>query len=805
MHTLGQTMGLEITREGEKPDALYIVRTGIVSIMVMGEEVMEAMHGDLIGENEILNLTQGYRRNRTCVAKTSCELCRLSSDHFLELLRSCSDLQTRCRLLVHAHFASLQDRMKMRVAPSLRERYCVAWKQVSAQIDSAEDAKGDAQAQGQAQNAAGEAGPPSVDNRDKSRRSLKLVKHVVKGASERFLAGGGDDSNGAPEGMHRVGGAGGGARLLTSRFVLRLRTVVPTSDVFGCFSNIKYAVLGVQYGGTQDCPGSRERTFTDVFSVEQDKHGVIDLEHEVAINVRHLHNSWADLPALRVVLYAVFYPDSFNPPLTGYLPNLDDPLPAHQGEEASVAEQEEPGTPPPSAGSSGNSANVAGAGIGEDPRLSSWVIRASERVFQQERLQQEKAGAGKRFSEADKAGIEALAAGHASLKLLIQQREVSSANASGCARGGCARGENVVMCKLHRRGSFSTAIELRLNVNVERHLALDSPWRRVLKAIKVLDPSRYFRNKSRQTVRDMHKRFSTLMRDVASTKQDRQASRDDHVRELTMLVKGLYAHMSEVHSKLEYVQERLSDPDINARGCSCCNACSANSGRGESATEKRVAQQKALRFVTSRPAALDVAAEHLNPVNPVSSSLHARRAQSWQPDPGAEAQRSSAAVAVAVMEQPVALSSDPPQETPQAPPDSSSQPASRRDALISVPSSEECAGGEVGAEKGGEEAASSLSYSSRVGRSGLAPPSTSSRAAVATFSAAMAMRIGDTSSDEGDDDERRRGGKGEKEGKMSAPGGGAGSSGYAPSPASPAWQEKADEFLRGNIVRNFYS
>ena len=77
MHTLGQTMGLEITREGEKPDALYIVRTGIVSIMVMGEEVMEAMHGDLIGENEILNLTQGYRRNRTCVAKTSCELCRL--------------------------------------------------------------------------------------------------------------------------------------------------------------------------------------------------------------------------------------------------------------------------------------------------------------------------------------------------------------------------------------------------------------------------------------------------------------------------------------------------------------------------------------------------------------------------------------------------------------------------------------------------------------------------------------------------------------------------------------------------------
>ena len=57
LHPVFQTMGLEITSEGEAPDALYIVRFGVVSVSVEGELVMEAGAGDLFGENEILGLT----------------------------------------------------------------------------------------------------------------------------------------------------------------------------------------------------------------------------------------------------------------------------------------------------------------------------------------------------------------------------------------------------------------------------------------------------------------------------------------------------------------------------------------------------------------------------------------------------------------------------------------------------------------------------------------------------------------------------------------------------------------------------
>ena len=63
-------------------------------------QVMDATRGDMFGENELLGLTLEGRRNRTSVAQTSCELCRMSAAHFRALLESCPDLQRRCRLLV---------------------------------------------------------------------------------------------------------------------------------------------------------------------------------------------------------------------------------------------------------------------------------------------------------------------------------------------------------------------------------------------------------------------------------------------------------------------------------------------------------------------------------------------------------------------------------------------------------------------------------------------------------------------------------------------------------------------------------
>jgi CRP-like cAMP-binding protein len=82
-------------------DSLYIVRFGVVSIQKDGEELCEAKRGDLFGENALLGLCDdGGRRTRTCVAKTSCELCQMTAAQFFELMHSCKDLQRRCRVLV---------------------------------------------------------------------------------------------------------------------------------------------------------------------------------------------------------------------------------------------------------------------------------------------------------------------------------------------------------------------------------------------------------------------------------------------------------------------------------------------------------------------------------------------------------------------------------------------------------------------------------------------------------------------------------------------------------------------------------
>lgn len=764
---LRQTMGLEITSEGERPDALYIVRNGIVSVLVMGEEVMEAVHGDLIGENEILNLTQSYRRNRTCIAKTSCELCRLSADHFFELLRSCKDLQRRCRLLVQAHLENLQDCMKMKISPSLRERYCVAWKQVATQIDSVEIAMGNVDHH--SENDYGS--HASIDQASWT----SWRKGAMQKASKLFHLG--EVSISGQEHVQRVGGS----RVLTTRFVLRLRSIMPASDLFRCFSNIKYAVVGIQYGGTLDCKGSRERCFTDVFAVEQDTTGAVKLDKEIAINVRHLHNDWARLPLLRFVLYAVFYPDSFNPPVTGYLPNLDDPLPEDEFQEVSVHER--PAAPPSSAR---NSANVSG-----HPGKTGWVKTASERLFQEERLQREKEGTCKRFSEADKAGIEALAAGHVNLKVLIRQRELISSKVSSSLTRGApvatplqsdTTNTLLVACQLTRRGTFPADVELVLNNRIERPLASDSPWRRVLKAIKILEPSRYFRNRSRENVRDLHRRFSTLMRDVACTKQEQHGNRDDSVRELTMLVKGLHAHMSDVRETLKDVQERLISHEVRWQ------------------THVTEDKQHVAKLDRSRPDAIDIKVLDPDHFFKISPTLDAEEKHPSEIQDESHHLRAVPCENVFMSTQldcfhpsnmqPVTVSSAP-QEVP-------TDRDKSKDMLCTVPTTEELHEEFQEEKEEGEQATSFSSFASQAGRSRLASPKTS-RSGIRNVSAA-AMSLADTSSDSSVDTSKDDENESALE-DSSAPARTARTR-YS---ASAAWQDRADEFLRGNIVRNFYS
>ena len=305
LHPVFQTMGLEITSEGEAPDALYIVRFGVVSVSVEGELVMEAGAGDLFGENEILGLTIEGRRNRTCIAKTSCELCRLNAEGFYFLLRSCPDLQRRCRLLVDAHLRYLEDRLMLKETLSLRDRTCVDWRQWAGLLDTTEASE--------AQANAAKSGNPSLKG-NFFRESLKKIAGVEAAPQA------GDNGESDQDTSHKS---------LKTWFQLHVTAVLPEDDTIQQvqytpgFDTFHFAVLGLQYPGTSDIPGSQERVFSEIFPVQQDRKGRVHVDRYISIQVRHKENIWEELPGVRVVLYAVFYPASFLPP-TGYLATLDD-------------------------------------------------------------------------------------------------------------------------------------------------------------------------------------------------------------------------------------------------------------------------------------------------------------------------------------------------------------------------------------------------------------------------------------------------------------------------------------------------
>ena len=412
---------------------------------------MDATRGDMFGENELLGLTVEGRRNRTSVAQTSCELCRMSASHFRALLESCPDLQRRCRLLVYAHLNSLQDLLQMGLPPSRQQRYCVAWKHAAELVDAperpllagkapqhapdagADDAGGvehePTAAAKTAPGRAGEAEAPTTSDPTQSLSTRPALQEAADGTGE----GG--------------GGAGGGAmQPLTTLITLQLRTLVPVEGYEGrsaaCFRRIKYAVLGLQYPGTPDVAGSRMRIFSDVFRVFPDETGQVAVQAEVVLHLRHRTSNWHAMPPLRVALYAVFYPDSFVAP-QGYLPNLDDPLPPHEAAHLAPAPPHRPTHPqshahPPPLPPSSAVADQAGGGSGTADRRWArrggdalnlttggsngvgsvgWITAASERDFQRERP------AHASFPETHKAGIQPLAVGCMSLRELVHARD----------------------------------------------------------------------------------------------------------------------------------------------------------------------------------------------------------------------------------------------------------------------------------------------------------------------------------------------------------------------------------------------
>jgi CRP-like cAMP-binding protein len=86
IRTVYKTMGLELTRTGEVPDALYIVRYGALSVFHSGKEIGIAHRGDVVGEMALFGLTIDGLRSRTTICASMCELCRLSKEDLQALL-----------------------------------------------------------------------------------------------------------------------------------------------------------------------------------------------------------------------------------------------------------------------------------------------------------------------------------------------------------------------------------------------------------------------------------------------------------------------------------------------------------------------------------------------------------------------------------------------------------------------------------------------------------------------------------------------------------------------------------------------
>lgn len=131
-----KTESMEITVEGDIPDALYIVRFGVVSVTMHGLEMFEAHTGNAIGELALLGLSPDGRRQRTCIAKTMCELCKLNKDDFGSLL-NIEAFRRPFRIMVQAHLANLEANLAhdQPLEPHLIAH--VDWTKIRKQIESA--------------------------------------------------------------------------------------------------------------------------------------------------------------------------------------------------------------------------------------------------------------------------------------------------------------------------------------------------------------------------------------------------------------------------------------------------------------------------------------------------------------------------------------------------------------------------------------------------------------------------------------------------------------------------------------------
>jgi len=81
-----KTLGLQLTTAGELPDAMYIVRSGMLSVTHNGKQTVIVRPGDVVGEMALLGLSADGRRLRTAKCLTMCELVYILKEDLEELM-----------------------------------------------------------------------------------------------------------------------------------------------------------------------------------------------------------------------------------------------------------------------------------------------------------------------------------------------------------------------------------------------------------------------------------------------------------------------------------------------------------------------------------------------------------------------------------------------------------------------------------------------------------------------------------------------------------------------------------------------
>ena len=126
--------GKEITREGEEPDALYIVRFGLVKVFAGRLHLLDVGPGYMVGEMALLGLTPDGKRCRSAKALTMCELCMLSKTDLLDLMYTSNNFLHVVSVVVKSHldelYLELGERNKLPRAKLLK----INWYKAAAEL-----------------------------------------------------------------------------------------------------------------------------------------------------------------------------------------------------------------------------------------------------------------------------------------------------------------------------------------------------------------------------------------------------------------------------------------------------------------------------------------------------------------------------------------------------------------------------------------------------------------------------------------------------------------------------------------------